>query len=186
MVASEEGRGMKPYRSYVWAVLIVGALLVTLLGALDVVVRRAEEIGPDDHGPWASHVAAVDRAVARRDASEAVTAWFDAYYAALGARGWQGYADVADAQVRIGSTFGHTRAAQVPVRQLYLDTLLRARERQSLEGVLRAAKGFADLGDRHVARRALGIAERLARTDEARARVRENAARVYSVMAIAD
>jgi hypothetical protein len=57
-----------------------------------------------------------------------------------------------------------SRTFATKARQAYLTALFRARDEGSMDGVLRAAWAFADLGDREVVDGALRIADRLAAT----------------------
>jgi 16S rRNA (cytosine967-C5)-methyltransferase len=66
-------------------------------------------------------------------------------------------------------------------RRIYLAALFRARQQESLDGVLRTAEAFAGLGDRELVDRCLRIAESLAARvpdAQARERVREVAERL--------
>ncbi len=122
---------------------------------------------------WRAHLARVDDALAKQDLSGATHACEDAYRAALGSRRWEALVDVGDAYLRIGEAAGSRRGWEARARKSYLNALLRARQEGSVEGVLRAAEAFADLGDREVAEQGLRIAESLAAQDpEARADVR--------------
>lgn len=59
-------------------------------------------------------------------------------------------------------------------REAYLSALIRARRDRSVDGAIRSAEAFRELGDRVVAEQCLHIAEQLAAGDEqARQRVRE-------------
>jgi hypothetical protein len=62
-------------------------------------------------------------------------------------------------------------------RQAYLDALFCARDRRSVDGVLRAAEAFAALGDRDVVVQSLRIADVLADAEGPAARERVAAAR---------
>jgi hypothetical protein len=128
--------------------------------------------------PWRVHVGVVDVALARGDVSTAVRAWHDAYGAAMASTEWIAMLEVGDAFVRIGAAADAREGAKPNARQAYLAALVRARRADSVTGVVRAAQAFAALGDREVARAALGIADRLATgqaDDAARARVQTQA-----------
>jgi hypothetical protein len=174
-----EGADMKPLRSYVMALLVIAALIVALLSILQVASTGTEAAARADQ-PWAPHLAVVDYALAQGNARAAVAAWHDAYVAVLGARRWDGYADAADAWLRVGGTFNAGVPSRVRARELYLAAFLRARQAGSLDGVLRAAKAFADLGDTAVMKQALRVADSLARDEVARARVGEVRMRLSS------
>jgi len=121
--------------------------------------------------PWALQVESVDRALAQNDLTAAVRAWQDAYIAALGSWRWEGPIDVGDAYLRIGRASGLGQASVARAKNLYLMALVRARQQDSLDGVLRAGEAFARLGDADIARQCLEQAQRLAaqRTDPAAA-----------------
>ena len=117
----------------------------------------------------------VDEALAQQNLSSANQAWHDAYRAALASRRWDRMVEVGDAALRIGEVAGARGAAEPLARKSYLAALLRARQEQSLEGVLRAAEAFAALGDLEVAEQGVRVAERIAarapETREARERL---------------
>lgn len=122
---------------------------------------------------WRTHLARVDDALAKHDLRGATHACEDAYRAALGSRRWDALVDVGDAYLRIGEAAGSRGGWEAKARESYRNAFLRARQQGSVEGVLRAAEAFADLGDREVAEQALRIAESLAAQDpEALADVR--------------
>jgi hypothetical protein len=112
--------------------------------------------------PWARHLATVDTALAVDDVPAALSAWGEAYSAALGSRRWEGYADVSDAYLRIGRVADVPGSAVPRARELYLTALFRARDAGSLDGVLRVAVAFAALGDHEVTTEVLRMARRLA------------------------
>jgi hypothetical protein len=120
--------------------------------------RRAEESG----GMVTSHLSAVDAALAAGDVPAAVRAWHEAYGAALGSRRWEGFADAGDAYLRITRASGSPAGGISRARDLYLSALFRASGSGSLDGVLRLASAFAELGDDEVVTHSLRIARRLA------------------------
>jgi hypothetical protein len=71
-------------------------------------------------------------------------------------------ADVADASVRLGRISGPRPAAMARARNLYLAVMFRARSQRSVEGILRAASGFVQVGDRAAAEHAVQVAEGVA------------------------
>src|SRR3972149_5405313 len=68
----------------------------------------------------------------------------------------------ADVSRRLGDLDGFRRAWEVKARETYLAALFRARQDASLDGVLRVAEAFADLGDAAVVQRCLDIARAVA------------------------
>jgi hypothetical protein len=59
--------------------------------------------------------------------------------------------EVGDSAARIGKASAKPDALVRQARRAYLTAFLRARRRHSREGMLRAADGFAALGDREIA-----------------------------------
>jgi hypothetical protein len=118
-------------------------------------LERSEPGVPLGVPALADRIAAVDRALARKDTSAAVYAWSDAYTLALGARRWQAMVEVGDAAVRIHALAGHASAYllgfRAEARQAYLRALFLARHDRSAEGIERVAQAFAALGDADMA-----------------------------------
>ena len=141
----------------------LGLVLASALMSRAVTVPRALE-SPAVRGgaaPWAAHLATVEAALAVGDVPAALSAWREAYSAALGSRRWEGFADAGDAYLRIGRASGAPASAVPRARDLYLSALFRARDAGSLDGVLRIANAFAALGDHDVTVQALRMARRL-------------------------
>jgi hypothetical protein len=165
--------------------LVAGCVTIGLTVGLTAVAARApgHANGPlvDREETWAAHVRGSDAALARRDPEAAEREWHQAYIAAMGSWRWDGPIEVGDAYLRIGEVSGLRPAAAARARNLYLIALFRARQQSSVEGLLRAADGFARVGDRDVAEQCLRLAERLASAHGdpgAAARVRALAARL--------
>jgi hypothetical protein len=113
--------------------------------------------------PWSVHLRRADEALARNDLSGAVRARRDAYGAALGARQrWDGMLEVGALARRIGAAAGTWQQGSAQARQAYLIALVRARQQQSLDGVLRTIEAFAELGDTAVVLQGLHAAKQLA------------------------
>ena len=109
-----------------------------------------------------SRLTAVDAALAAGDVSAALRAWHEAYGATMGSRRWEGYADAGDAYLRIARASGSPPGGLSRARDLYLSALFCASGSGSLDGVLRLASAFVDLGDDEVVTHSLRIARRLA------------------------
>jgi len=105
---------------------------------------------------------AVDAALAAGDVQAALRAWHEAYGATMGSRRWEGYADAGDAYLRIARASGSPAGSVLRARDLYLSALFRASGAGSLDGVLRLASAFVELGDDEVVTHSLRIARRLA------------------------
>jgi hypothetical protein len=100
--------------------------------------------------------------------------WHDAYGAALESGSWESMIAVGDAFMNIGRASGTPRGARMNAREAYLTALIRARRDHSVDGALRSAEAFRQLGDRAVVEQSLHIAGQLAAGDEqAQAKVRE-------------
>jgi hypothetical protein len=139
--------------------IVLGSTLMG--GAMD----TSRSLGPaarDGAAPWSTHLEMVDAALARGDMAATRSAWHAAYGAALGSRRWDGFADVGDAYLRVGRASGAPASTVPRARDLYLSALFRARDAGSLDGVLRLAAAFDDLGDREVVEQAMRMADRLA------------------------
>lgn len=141
----------------------------------------------DNGSPWAVHLRAARNALAERNVRAAVRAWDDAHLAAVGSARWEGLIEVGDIALRIGGTDGRRGDAEATARKAYFAALFRARQRDSLEGVLRTAQAFAELGDGQVVEECLGLAELMAADrGDAEGRVRAVAARLASPAMLAD
>jgi hypothetical protein len=124
---------------------------------------------------WARHMREAEAALAAGDGQVAVARLRAAHRAAVRTGRWEALAEVGDAARRAGAlTPPPPRAARTASRA-YLAGLARAHEQRSVEGVLRAAQGFAALGDREMVEYCIGVAGRLAEREggaEGRSRVR--------------
>lgn len=129
-------------------------------------VLTLERTAPVDRetggAPWTAHLERVEAALAHRNVSTAELAWRASYVEALRSRRWEGMLEVGEASLRIGEVAGARKPAEAKARQAYLTALFRARQQESLDGVLRAAEAFAALGDREVAEQGVYVAQRLA------------------------
>jgi hypothetical protein len=164
--------------------IALAALLFTLAAVAEIATGRNRN--PQDDAEERTRRAAlvsVDEALVHGDAAAALRAWQQAYEAARMNRGWRGLVEAGDARVRIET---ETQGAVAPrARQVYLAALNRARAERSVDGLVRVAEGFSQLGDREVTERALRIAASLAghshdaaaplRVETARSRLLESA-----------
>jgi hypothetical protein len=162
---------------FVSIALVLASPALGVMGARRVVSMDAE---------LSMHLKAVDAAIAEHDVSEAVRTLAEAYRAALASRHWQGMVAYGDAALRLAGLSPVRRPGIEQARRAYLIALYRARGERSLDGALVVAQSFAALGDREIATACLVMAERLARTDAERARVREMAARVNERLLMAE
>lgn len=126
---------------------------------LEKATSTGAEAGEDS---WTAHIRKVDGALANRDTSAAELAWRDAYVVALRSQRWENLIEAGDLYLRVGEVAGARKAAEPQARKAYLRAAVRARAEGSVDGVLRAAEAFAELGDREVTEYFLRIAESLA------------------------
>jgi hypothetical protein len=120
--------------------------------------RRLDENG----ATLTSALTAVDTALATGDVPAALRAWHELYGTSLGSRRWEGFAEAGDAYLRIARALGSPAQGIARTRELYLSALVRASGAGSLDGVLRVASAFVELGDDEVVTHSLRIARRLA------------------------
>ena len=136
------------------------ALLVASIAALEVfAARTASEPAPTG---WHASLAKMDDAIARGHLAAAEARWHDAHGHARRSGQWEALIHLGDGSRRLGRAAGGRRAAEAQARDAYLSGLLRARRAESLEGVLRAAEAFAELGDRDVVEQCVRVAHTLA------------------------
>jgi hypothetical protein len=130
-------------------------LVLVAASAMDVLADHA--IGSETQIAWQAQLLKVEEALVRGDLVAAERLWRDAYTAALKSRHWQGMVAAADTYRALGARAGFREASIAKGRQTYLTALFRARSEGSVEGVLRTAERFAELGRRAVdPRRAAG------------------------------
>ena len=110
--------------------------------------------------------------LAQQNPGAAIRGWDDAHPADAHSSSWAGLLEAGDAYLRIGATSGSGEAPEAAAREAYFVALLRARQTDSLEGLLGAAGAFAGLGDRDVVEECLGLAALLAQEDGLRDRIR--------------
>ena len=96
------------------------------------------------------------------DTRTAVAAWREAYGAAMRSGQWRDLIDVGDAALRVGDVPDFAETAQGAARKSYLTAVYRAQAHGAVDGVLRAAEGFAALGDRAAMENCVVMAQRLA------------------------
>jgi hypothetical protein len=151
-----------PHTSLVLAVASVATLMVVAVMAMDLFADHA--LGTDAQLAWRAQLKKVDAALANNDGSAAELASHETYAAALKSRHWEGMVAVGDAYRQVGdaSGFHHAHAARAKARQSYLTALFRARGEGSVDGVLRVAERFAELGDRDVVEQCIRVAWTLA------------------------
>jgi len=138
---------------------MLGLMLLVVMVA-DVFADHA--LGTGAQIAWRAQLQRVDDALARNDVASAEMHWREAYAAALKSRHWEGMVAVGDAYRRLGDLGGFREVSEAKARKAYLAALFRARSQGSLEGVLRSAQGFAELGDRGFVERCIREARSVA------------------------
>ena len=148
--------------SYTLALAAVSMLALTILALLGVEFLADHVMGADPDIAWQSQLERVEAAMARNDLAGAEILWGDAYVAAIKSRHWEGMVAAGDTYRRLGALGGFRKVSDAKAREAYLAALFRARNRGSLEGVLRAAQGFAELGDQAVVEQCIRVARSVA------------------------
>jgi hypothetical protein len=148
--------------SYTLALAAVSMLAVTILALLSVEFLADHVAGADPDVAWQVQLARVETALARNDLAGAELLWPEAYVAAIKSRHWEGMVAAGDIYRRLGELGGFRKLSDAKAREAYLAALFRARNRGSLEGVLRAAQGFAELGDQEVVEQCIRVARSVA------------------------
>jgi hypothetical protein len=156
------------------AVASMIALMVLVVAVADACAGHA--FAAESQVDWRAQLVKVDAAAHTNDAARAVLLWREAYAAALKSRHWEGLIAVGDAYRGLGDLGGFGEAAVAKAHEIYLAALFRARQEASLDGVLRAAEAFAEIGDAEVVEQCLKAARTLAeQTRDARAEQRVHA-----------
>jgi hypothetical protein len=144
--------------------VVVAAMMVAMAGAVTVVM-----VG--DGTPAARFEEDIEWTVRLRDAEAALAAGQThvtmvqlraAHRAALRTGRWGAMVEVGDAARRAGEAVTPPPRALPTASRAYLAGLARAREQNSVEGVLRVAEGFAALDDREMVEHCIGVAGTLA------------------------
>jgi len=157
-------------------IVLVSALCLTLSPVMASDVAGDHALGTEAQTAWREHLLRVADALARNDLEVAQLSWREAYAAALKARHWDGLVAVGDAYRVVGERGRFGKSAEAKARETYLAALFRARSEGSLEGVLRVAERFADLGDREVVEQCIRVAQGVAsKTKDPRAEERVRA-----------
>jgi hypothetical protein len=121
----------------------------------------------DDNGTTLATqlTAAVDDALGTGDVAAALRVWQELYGPTLGTGRWERAVEAGDAFLRIARALGSPVHSMARARDLYMSALAGASGAGSVDGVLRIAAAFADLGDDEIVTHALRIARRLAGSD---------------------
>lgn len=164
-----EAWSVRWYTPLLAAAAAVLVLLILALATVEVLTAAAPRaVAPRT---WTTPLGRVEAALGAGDTRAALSWWHEARATALRSGQWEGMIEVGDAARRFADGAGLARRA-------YLTALFRARRQRSLDGALRAATAFGELGDRDALAQALRIAAREAGPDlGAQARVRTAATR---------
>jgi hypothetical protein len=138
-------------------------LLILALVAIEVLIANSPAATASR--AWTPPLTRADAALQDGDVAAALAWWREAKETAIRSGQWEGLIEIGDASRRLGEAGGFRRDAESQAREAYLGALLRAQRQRSLEGVLRAAVAFGELGDREVTVQAIRIAERQAGHD---------------------
>jgi hypothetical protein len=143
-----------------WQFILAIAAMLGLMLLIGVVSEAlaSHAVAAEAQVAWQAQLDRVDEALGRNDQAQALLLWREAYAAALRSRHWQGLVAVGDTYRRLGARGGFEKAAVAKARQAYLVALFRARQEGSVDGVLRVADAFAELGDDAVVQQCLAIA----------------------------
>ena len=143
------------------SLVLAPALMGALIGG-----GAAPTVSPERGAPPARSLeAAVDAALTRGDFSTAVRTAEVARRRAKHDLRWEPLIEVGDAYYRISRRTGAPEPAGRRARAAYQAALRNARHAESLDGVLRAAEGFAQLGDVEEMELSLHVARDLAGFD---------------------
>ena len=154
-------------------------LMIIALAVVEVLVAAAPPTG--GASGWNAPLERAGDALRAGDVAQALAWWQEARGEALRSGTWEAMIEVGDAARRLAAGGGLRREGDARAREAYMTALLRARRDHSVDGVLRAAVAFGELGDRAVVAHALRIAQREAGQDpRAREQVRAVADRWMS------
>ena len=117
---------------------------------------------PAPPSAWREPLSRAEIALANGDMRQAEQAWEEARRAAIRSRTPHGLLEVGVAYLSLGEITRDRQTAVARARQLFLDSLFRARERRDADGIAAAGQAFASLGDCQVARRAHAVAVAMA------------------------
>ncbi len=100
----------------------------------------------------------MEEALARQDPAIARRGGNQAHSAALALGDWESLPAVGAASVRLGELIGQRAEAGITARAIFQVAFIRAQRQGSVDGALRSAEAFADVGDFALADLALGVA----------------------------
>jgi hypothetical protein len=131
---------------------MVGVLLTWLLAGPS--AATAQTRTPAAPSTWREPLSRAERSLANGEPRQAELAWEEARRAAIRSRLPHALIEVGVAYLSIGEVTRDRQTAAARARQLFLESLFRARERRDVDGIAAASQAFAALGDCEVADRA--------------------------------
>jgi hypothetical protein len=162
--------------------VLTPALVAALIGGVTTPGVKPERGAP----ATTSLQVTVEAALQRGDLLAALHATETAHRRAARDRRWESLIEVGDAYYRIAGRTGAPEAASERARDAYQAALQNARRAQALDGVLRAAEGFAQLGDVDDVELSLHVGRDLAGSDaEAIDDVKAAAGRLGDLLGVA-
>ena len=149
--------------------VLLAAMVAAMAVALTVVLvgdgTPAGRIDGTEDLEWTLRLRDAEAALAAGEAQVTIVRLRAAHRAALRTGRWDALIEVGDAARRAAEASTSPPRAIPTASRAYLAALARAREQQSLDGVLRVGEGFAGLGDREMVEYCIGVAGRLAERD---------------------
>ena len=112
----------------------------------------------------------MEHGVGVHDTGRAQPSWEKMQRAAVESLDWESLIEAGRASLRLVGAGGRA-AAERAARRAFFTALHRACRENSLEGILRAAEAFDDLGDREIVEECVGLAELQAEGEPTRRRV---------------
>jgi hypothetical protein len=132
--------------------LWIGLTFTWLLASPSAVTAQARTlVAPST---WREPLSRAEHALASGEPRQAELAWEEARRAAIRSRLPHALLEVGVAYLSIGEVTRDRQTAAARARQLFLESLFRARERRDVDGIAAAGQAFAALGDCEVADRA--------------------------------
>jgi len=119
----------------------------------------------DTDSAWRPSLLAVDAALQSGDRAGAANAWLQAHREAQRTRSWEALLAVGEASLEVGTSPAAQIDATARARPLFLAAMFRARDTQSVDGVLAVSNAFGSLGDRAAVEQGIQIARRIAGAD---------------------
>lgn len=164
------------------SLVVAPALVGVLIGGV-----MTPTVTPERGAPSARSLrVSVEAALEHGDFLTAVRTTEAAHRRATRDRRWESLIEVGDAYYRIASRTGAPEAASQRAQDAYQAALRSARHAESLDGVLRAAEAFAQLGDVDEVELSLHVARDLAGSDaEAVDDVKAAAGRLSDLLEVA-